>query len=91
MSAADALSEIYSLGLTVRLNDAGDIGIGPKELATAYRDAVREIVEPVRDELIAHLQDADQDFMKLAEELARAYGYRAVMHRRGQRPVVMVP
>lgn len=90
MSATDAVEQINALGLRVRAVGT-EIRVSPKELVVPYREHLAEVIGPVREELLAHLQDADTAFLKAAEAEARARGYRMIQHRRGERPRTLVP
>ena len=90
MTAIDAVHEINALGLRVRIS-GNKILVSPKELIQPYADELTAIIEPIREELVQHLQDVDQAFLKEVESQARARGYRMVQHRKGERPRVLVP
>ena len=90
MTGIEAIRQINVLGLAVRLSKEGKILISPGELAAPYADALKDIITPVREEIVRELQDGDQAFLKGVLYQASQRRYRAIHHKPGESPRVLV-
>lgn len=90
MTGQEALAEIRSLGLTVKLGVDDAIKISPKELVAPYREHLKEIIDPVRDDMIAAMKSNHAKLVSEVTAIARQRGWQAREYLPGKPPRILV-